>query len=97
MKTEELKGRLNEGLTTVKRIGDEIRLEVHLAGMELKDKWKELEPSLIQAERAARNLSEQSLDAVDEVVKQLEDFRVTLKQSLSSVRKTAKRPTNLKH
>ncbi|HLL52890.1 MAG TPA: hypothetical protein VK447_05045 [Myxococcaceae bacterium] len=97
MKTEELKGRLDEGLTTVKRIGDEIRLEVHLAGMELRDKWKALEPSLLQAERAARNLSEQSLDAVDEVVKQLEDFRVTLKQSLSSARRAAMRPTDLMH
>jgi hypothetical protein len=92
MKTEDIKGRLLEGLTTAQRIGDEIRLEIHLAGLELKDKWKELEPTLAQAERAARSVSEQSLSAVDEVVKQIEDFRASLKQSLNSVRKPAKRP-----
>lgn len=88
MKNEELKGRLQESITTVKRIGDEIRLEIHLAGMELKDQWRELEPKLQHAERTAKTLSEQSLHAVDELVRQIEDFRASLKQNLNRMNKS---------
>jgi hypothetical protein len=34
----------------IKRLADEARLKMHLAGMELKEKWKTLEPQLIKVE-----------------------------------------------
>ncbi len=35
----------------VRRIADEIRLKVHLAGMDARKKWDELQPSLLEAEK----------------------------------------------
>jgi len=34
----------------VRRIADEIKLKVHLAGMEARQKWEELQPMLAEAE-----------------------------------------------
>jgi hypothetical protein len=34
----------------IRRLADEARLKMHLAGMELKEKWKTLEPELIKVE-----------------------------------------------
>ena len=93
LKNEDIKVRLQESYSTAKRISDEIRLEIHLASMELKDRWRELEPRVQQAERAARTFTEQSVHAVDEVVRQFEDFRASLKQSLNGAKKGA----SLKH
>jgi hypothetical protein len=35
----------------VRRLADELRLKVHLAGMEFKERWKELEPQVHALER----------------------------------------------
>lgn len=35
----------------VRRIADELKLKVHLAGMEARQKWDELQPSLLEAEK----------------------------------------------
>ena len=37
--------------TDVRRIADELKLKVHLAGMEARRKWEELQPSLVEAEK----------------------------------------------
>jgi hypothetical protein len=34
----------------VRRIADELRLELHLAGMDARDRWKSLQPKLIELE-----------------------------------------------
>ncbi len=36
--------------TEVRRIADEIRVRIHLAGMEAKDAWKRLEPKVTELE-----------------------------------------------
>lgn len=35
----------------LRRLADEVRVKLHLAGMELKEKWKEIEPELDAVER----------------------------------------------
>jgi hypothetical protein len=78
--TEQLKQQVHQGLEMLKTLRDEIRVELHLAGMDAKAKWKELEPRFEEAERRAKDLSEVSRVAVDEAVKKLRDFRDSLKK-----------------
>jgi hypothetical protein len=41
-----------------KQLRDELRLEMHLAGMELKERREKLEPKVLEAERHALALEE---------------------------------------
>lgn len=34
----------------VRRIADELKLKIHLAGMEVRDRWNELQPRLAEVE-----------------------------------------------
>ena len=53
---------------------DEIRVRVHLAGMEAKDEWRKLDPYVIEVERAARIVTEATRAALLDATKKLEDF-----------------------
>ena len=48
----------------VRRLADEVRVKMHLAGMELKEKWKTLEPQLKEAEQKMKAKGEKAGDAV---------------------------------
>jgi len=70
-----LKEELKKNLTRLQTLRDEVRVRLHLAGMELKDQWKKLEPSLEEVEKKAGELSEASRAAMADAVKRLESFR----------------------
>ena len=42
----------------LKRLRDEIRVKLHLASLEARDRWNELEPSMGQVEKLAREVNE---------------------------------------
>ena len=46
--------RLRETLDELERLRDEIKVNAHLAAMDAKDKWHELEPQLERAENVAK-------------------------------------------
>lgn len=48
----------------VRRLAEEARVKMHLAGMELKEKWKSLEPQLKEAEQKLKARGEKAGDAV---------------------------------
>ncbi|HEY6033505.1 MAG TPA: hypothetical protein VIV58_04575 [Kofleriaceae bacterium] len=48
----------------VRRLADELEVKIHLAGMDARDKWHELEPRLEQLEHAIVHSSERASDAV---------------------------------
>ena len=70
---------MNPELAELLKLRDEIRLQIHLAGMEAKSAWRNLEPKLEEVERLA--LAEGSVvkDATRELArdlrKALEQFR----------------------
>lgn len=72
---EELKGELEE----LKRIRDEVRVKLHLAGQDLKDSWKDLEPRIEKLEQRAKSEGEHVADATttlaSDLKKALRDFR----------------------
>lgn len=52
--TENLRANLERDLAELARLRDEIRVKVHLAGLDAKSAWKGLEPRLDQLERDIR-------------------------------------------
>ncbi len=76
--TEQVKDSLHESLEMLKTLRDEIRVEMHLASMDAKAKWKELEPRFEDAERRAKELGEASKVAVQEALKKFREFRDSL-------------------
>jgi hypothetical protein len=76
--TAELKKELTKSLGLLKTLRDEIRVEVHLAGMDAKDEWnKKIEPHLAEVEQAARDASAASQTAVRDAMKRLQTFHAS--------------------
>jgi hypothetical protein len=69
-----------ENLGRLKTLRDEIRVDVHLAGMEARDKWKELEPVMRDAERLAEDMTDVSRRAMEEMVEKFRHFRESIRQ-----------------
>jgi len=59
----------------LEQLRDEIRLDVHLARMDARDRWRELEPRLFQTERLAGHVAEISLGAVERIATEVKRFR----------------------
>jgi hypothetical protein len=77
---QEIKAEVQKGIGLLKRLRDEIRVEMHLAGMEAKDRWqKTLEPRLGEIQRLASNATRQSREAVEQALKDFRAFRASLK------------------
>jgi hypothetical protein len=55
------------------RMADEIRLKIHLAGMEAKETWSTIEPRLHEFERKAENAKDKLVDGLDKVGDELRD------------------------
>jgi len=64
----------------LERLRDEVQLDVHLAGMDARERWRQLEPRLFQAERLAEHLAEISLNAVGQIATEVKRFRDQLRQ-----------------
>jgi hypothetical protein len=84
MNTEELEDHIEGQLQRLLTLRDEIRLELHLAGMEARKKWEALEPKVQETERFAREVSDVSRRALDEVLERYRDFRDALRRSNQS-------------
>ncbi|WP_437276205.1 hypothetical protein WME90_33845 [Sorangium sp. So ce375] len=76
--TSELKSDLNKSLESLQTLRDEIRVRLHLAGMDAKDAWDKLEPRLLDAEKLAEDVSEASRNALREIVEKVKEFRSSL-------------------
>jgi hypothetical protein len=74
----ELKKELEKGLTKLQSLRDEVRVRLHLAGMDLKDQWNKLEPQLDQVEKKAQEASEEARSVLADAVKKLEKFRASM-------------------
>jgi hypothetical protein len=75
----DFKTEVHKSLELLRTLRDEVRVTIHLAGMEAKDRWRQLEPHLEDVERAAREATEASRTAVVEAVSSLKSLRDSLK------------------
>ncbi len=69
---------MQERFDRLRSLRDEVRLELHLAGMEAKDLWQRLEPALDDAKRLADDVTEPSRLAMEELIEKVEKFRRTI-------------------
>jgi hypothetical protein len=74
-KTGDLRQDLKAFQQDVRALRDEVRLKLHLAGMDLKQEWENLEP---QIDRAINSAAHVSSEAVADLKKKLIEFRKRL-------------------
>jgi hypothetical protein len=79
--TNDLRIELQKSIALMKTLRDEVRVSLHLAGMEAKDRWNKLESHLLEVERAAHDTTDASRRAVGEAVTAIKDFRDSFKRS----------------
>ena len=58
-------------LEQLKTTRDELRVKMHLGGMEAKDAWRDLQPELDQALEAAKRVSAESVARVSKVLQRM--------------------------
>ncbi len=63
-----------EPLAEIERIADEIRVKIHLAGMDAKDAWRKLEPRLEEAKAHAASATDASRRALRDIAKSLREL-----------------------
>ncbi len=70
---------LEHALAELESVADEIRVKLHLAGMEATSTWSEkLEPRLFEARVHAREAKDASKAAIDQAVKAFKEFAAAL-------------------
>jgi hypothetical protein len=79
--TQELKQHLHDSMGLLKTLRDEIRVELHLAGMEAKERWKKIEPRFEEAEKFAVAATHASKQALENTVETFKSFKDSLKKS----------------
>lgn len=75
---DDLKREFESDLAQLQTLRDEIRVRVHLAGMEMKDQWRKLEPRLSEIEQAAEKATEATRHAAAEALEKFRTFRDSL-------------------
>jgi hypothetical protein len=78
--TDDLRKQLDERLAQLSTLRDELRVQVHLAGMDAKKRWDSLETEVLDVESSAKGaVSEATHAALVAAVRKLTAFRETLK------------------
>ncbi len=67
----------------VRRIADELELKIHLAGMSARDRWRELQPRLIELEHEVARSSKRLSETVDRELTALGAALRSLRDELS--------------
>ncbi len=76
---ESIERSLEEVATELEKVGDEIRLKLHLASMDANLAWTEkLEPKLFEARNHAREAKVASKAAIQDTIKAFKDFSAAL-------------------
>ena len=73
--SESLKKEVEAGMTRLQGLRDEVRVRLHLAGMEIKDEWAKLEPYLIDIEKKALDATASTREALSHGLERLETLR----------------------
>ena len=78
---------VKEQLEHLKTLRDEIRVDLHLAGMEARRRWEDLEPMARDAELLTGEVGELAREQLHALVARLRTLREELRQRASSARR----------
>jgi hypothetical protein len=77
---QDIKSDLEKSATILRELREEVRVRIHLGGLEVKDEWRRLEPRLEQTlERAAKEVTDASHKTITEVTDAVRRLRQTLR------------------
>ncbi|MBK8263319.1 MAG: hypothetical protein IPK80_18490 [Nannocystis sp.] len=83
---DDLHQRYHRGLADLRTLRDEIKLKVHLAGMDARAAWEQVEPRLSELERQAESIAEgaaqATTEATDKVIGDLKDTLTALRKRI---------------
>lgn len=74
----DLKKAITDSVTLLRRLRDEIRVDIHLAQMDAKDRWHALEPQFAVAEKAAHEISEATKHTLSATVEAFQLLKASL-------------------
>lgn len=69
--SDDMRKQLDHDLAELKKMRDEIRLKLHLAGMDAKERWKQLEPKVEEIERKLEAGGEEILGATSRLFEEV--------------------------
>jgi hypothetical protein len=73
--TKDLRNGIDDALNDLEQVADEVRVKLHLAGMDMTDAWeKQLEPRLVEARQHARDATMASKAAIEDTVQAFREF-----------------------
>ena len=75
----DMKAEMKKGVDLLRTLRDEVKVKLHLAGMDVKDQWSKLEPELFKVERAAEQATESSKKLLDDALNRLKTLRDSLR------------------
>ena len=78
--TQRLEDEMKQGLALLQTMRDEVRLQIHLAGLEARDEWNLLEPILADVERSAATMTEATHHALQQALTRLRKLHTNLRQ-----------------
>jgi hypothetical protein len=73
--SDELKKELRKTADTLKTLRDEIKVKLHLAGQEAKDRWQKIEPEI---DKMGQEIHKTSKATIDELVTRVKEFKKDL-------------------
>ncbi len=92
MSTDQDKPSTPSAWDDIRRLADEVRLKLHLAGMEAKAKWEELEPKMMDLEtKVTASVKDGGGKAAGVVGDQVEALATGLRQFADELRESVKK------
>jgi ElaB/YqjD/DUF883 family membrane-anchored ribosome-binding protein len=78
--TKDVKAELEKSIAHLRTLRDEVKVQLHLGGLDAKEEWRRLEPRLESAlERAGKEVSAASKTLVEDVTEAVRTFRKSLR------------------
>ena len=75
----------------IRRIADQLQLEIHLAGMEARDRWKELQPRLAELEQKIEHTGQRAGELITEQLSSIANVLRELREDVAKHRRGADR------
>ncbi len=72
---------VDKGILALQQARDEVKLKLHLAGMDAKDEWNKLEPKILEAEAKAKSAVEGTPHFFGDLLEQIKKFASSLGSS----------------
>jgi predicted nucleic acid-binding Zn-ribbon protein len=76
--SNDLRKNLENGLSELETLADEIRVRLHLGGMDAKDAWRKLEPKLEDARQHVKEATAASEKVLEDIVQAFKNLRSSL-------------------